>query len=76
MATKKKAISFRAESNLIDEARGAVIAIQENDPSFSRDRLCARGLELAIVEARQLHNGGLPFEACAALKAGRRRATG
>lgn len=77
MATKKKAISFRADSALIDEARGAVLHIQENDdPTFSRDRLCVRGLQLAIEEARKLYNRGSPFERCAALKAGRRRANG
>lgn len=67
-------LSFRADPDLVDEAKGAVVAIEAIDPTFSRERLLRRGLVLALIELRQMHNGGKRFEPVSGkLRTGQRR---
>ena len=68
-----KALSFRAADSLVDEARGAVFAIERIDPSFSREVLLRRGLVLVLKELRTRHNDGRRFMPVMKLRTGQRR---
>ncbi len=54
-------INFRADEDVRDEIRGAVVKVQRDRPSFSRDALLRLGAELALQQLRIEHNGGKPF---------------
>ncbi len=60
-ALVKVSINFRAEENLRDEIRGAVVAVQREDPTFSRDAMMKMGARLALQELQKQYNKGRPF---------------
>lgn len=66
-------LSFRAEDRVVDEVRGAVFAIEKADPSFSREVLLRRAVQLALEELRALHNNGRRFRPVKKLRTGQRR---
>lgn len=67
-------MSFRADPALVDEARGAVATIEQIDPSFSREVLLRRGLELVLQELRSKYNAGRRFKLLSGtLRRGQRR---
>ena len=60
-ALVKVSINFRAEADLRDEIRGAVIAVQRTHPNFSRDAMMKRGARLVLMELERKHNDGKRF---------------
>ena len=67
-------LSFRADPDLVAEAKGAVVAIERVEPEFSREVLLRRGLVLALEEMRRMYNGGKRFRRVEGrLRTGQRR---
>jgi hypothetical protein len=60
-ALVKVSINFRAEKDLRDEIRGAVIAVQRVNPNFSRDAMMKMGARLALKALEKRYNAGERF---------------
>lgn len=48
-----KTFAFRCSAALVDEARGAVMVVQKDDPDFTRDALGELGLVLALAHLKK-----------------------